>query len=195
MCAGVDVDLDRQPAARVQPQQRAGEPLGRRPEHRTARARRRAGRGGARVREVIVHLPPHPLDLLPHDGRQLALPRLVGDLRLVREHGERRLQRVRQIAGLRDRAPHGLIAMLEQRVEIVDERLHFAGIAPFDAAIPSLAHGGEPLPQLGERRQAVPHHRQPAQQADRREDDQRGVVHEPDEVRIPVDERHADARS
>ena len=62
-------------------------------------------------------------------------PGLVGDVRFVREHRERRLQRVRQVAGLRDRAPHGLIAMLEQRVEIVDERLHLAGIPPLDAPI------------------------------------------------------------
>jgi hypothetical protein len=41
--------------------------------------------------EAIVIWPPHPLDLLAHDGRQLGLPRCVGDLRFVREHGQRRL--------------------------------------------------------------------------------------------------------
>ncbi len=141
-------------------------------EHRAVRARRRARRRRARVREVIVHLPPHALDLLMHrPPRARACPACVGDLRFVRKHRERRLQRVREIAGLGDRAPDGLIAMLEQRVEIVDERLHLARIAPLDAAIAPLVHRGEALAQLGERRQAVPHHRQPAQQADRRKDD------------------------
>jgi hypothetical protein len=34
--------------------------------------------------EAIVIWPPPPLDLLAHDGRQLGLPRCVGDLRVVR---------------------------------------------------------------------------------------------------------------
>ena len=174
----IDADLYRQPPIRVQPQQRPGQPFRRR-EHGAVHARRRARRRGARLRQVIVHLPAHPLDLLTHHRRQLGLPGAIGDLRLVRQHGERRLQRVREIAGLGDRAADGLIAVLEQRVEIVDQRLHFGGIAAVEAALAALAHGGEAAAQPLDRRQAVAHVDDPRQHAghDEQRHDDAALVH------------------
>jgi hypothetical protein len=55
-------------------------------------------------------------------------------------------------------------------------------------------NGGEALPQPGEGRQAVPYHRQATQKADRREDHERRVVHEPDEMRVLMNQRQADDR-
>ena len=40
---------------------------------------------------------------------------------------------MRHIAGLGDRAPHRLVAMLEECIEIVDERLHLVRIPAVDA--------------------------------------------------------------
>ena len=73
----------------------------------------------------------------------LALPCPVGDLGFVGEHGQRRLQGVRQIARLRDRPLHGLIAQIQQRVEIVHHRLHFARIVAFDSLVSPIAHQRE----------------------------------------------------
>ena len=118
-----------------------------------ARAGRRARRGGARVREVVVDLPAHALDLLRDRRGELGLAGGRGALGLLRQHRERRLQAVREIAGLADRAADRCVAMLEQRVEIVDERLHFARIASLRACASPLLHVGQPLAHLVERRQ------------------------------------------
>ena len=60
---------------------------------------------------MIVHLPPHAIHLLADRRGQLALAGALGALGFVREHGERRLQPVREIAGLGQRAAHAPLAM------------------------------------------------------------------------------------
>ena len=97
---------------------------------RPARPRaRRAGRGARRrrprVRQVVVDLPAHPVHLLAQQLRPAAAapPRPLG---LVGDHRQRRLQAVGQVAGPRQRPAHRLFAVVEQRVEVVDERLHLA---------------------------------------------------------------------
>jgi hypothetical protein len=57
----------------VEPQQRAGEPFGRLA-HGAARGCGGAG-GGARLREVVVHLAAHALDLLPQQRGELGVAR------------------------------------------------------------------------------------------------------------------------
>ena len=109
-----------------------------------ARAGGRAGRGRARVGQVVLDLPPHPLDLLGHRRRELGLAGGRGAVRLVRQHRERRLEAVREIAGLGDRAAHRLLLVGEQRVQVGDERLDFGGIAPFDAAGGPALHVRQP---------------------------------------------------
>ena len=49
------------------------------------------------MREVILDLPAHPLDLLVDGGRQVGVARGGGALRLLGQDGERRLQAVREI--------------------------------------------------------------------------------------------------
>ena len=46
---------------------------------------------------------------------------------LVGQDRERRLQRMREIAGLRARAQHHLAVDLDHAVQVVDQRLHFGG--------------------------------------------------------------------
>jgi hypothetical protein len=70
-----------------------------------------------------------------------ANPRALG---FVRQNGERRFQPVRQVSGFRNRATHGVLPLIEQRVEIVDERLHFARVGTFDAAIAPFVQSCEP---------------------------------------------------
>ncbi len=59
--------------------------------------------------------------------RQVGVPRGPGALRLLGQHGQRRLEAMREVAGLGQRLPHPLVLVVEQRVEVVDERLHLAG--------------------------------------------------------------------
>ena len=59
----------------------------------------------------------------------------------VREHGERGLEAVREVARLRNRPRHGSFAVLEQEIQIVDQRLNLARVNAVEAAAASLAHG------------------------------------------------------
>ena len=73
-------------------------------------------------------------------GRQFVMPRRLGALGLLRQHRERRLQPVREVARLRQRAGHRPLAMLEQGVEIVDERLHLGRIDAVDPPLAAVVH-------------------------------------------------------
>ena len=110
---------------------------------RTVRSCDCARRRGARMGEVIIDLPSHAIDLLLNGGGNLGLARCPRPLRLVRNDGERRLQAVRQVARLRDRTADGLLSLVEQRVEIVDERLHFCRVLAVDAPIAPLVQSGK----------------------------------------------------
>ena len=89
---------------------RARQRIGRR-QHVTARRRVAARRRRARVREVIVDLAAHALDLLHDRGGQLGLPCRLRALGLLIQQRQRRLQAVREIAGLGQRARHALLAI------------------------------------------------------------------------------------
>jgi hypothetical protein len=117
------------------------------------------------MREVIVDLPPHPLHLLPHRLRQLRVAERRGPLRFLCEHRERRLQAVRQVARLRDRAADGAFLVLEQRVQIVDERLHFARVVVAQLPGGARAHVRQALPHLVEGPKRTPHQPQPGDHA------------------------------
>ena len=95
-------------------------------------AGRRAGRRRTRLREVVVHLAAHPLDLLVDGRGEIGLAGRPGVRRFLAQHRERRLQAVREVAGLRHRARQRAFAVIEQRVELVDQRLHLGGIGAFD---------------------------------------------------------------
>ena len=110
--------------------------VGRRRRPSSARRRVAPRRGGARVREVVVDLPPHPLDLLARSP-----PRARAGPRRRRARPRARAPPAASSARARDRRPWrarrltALLAVLEQRVEIVDERLHLARVAPFERGV------------------------------------------------------------
>ena len=82
-------------------------------------------------------------------------------VRFVREHGQRRLQSVGQIAGLRDRATDRDLAVLEQRVQVVDERLDFGRVRPVELPLPAFANQREAGANRLKRRDASPEEREP----------------------------------
>jgi hypothetical protein len=90
-------------------------------------------------------------DLFADCGGEVVLPGRGGALGLLRQHGERRLQPVREITRFPEGAAHRAVAMFEQRVEIVDERLHLRRIPSLERALRAFLHVAEPLPHLGER--------------------------------------------
>ena len=123
------------------------------------------GGGGARVGEVIVDLPPHPLDLLAHRLREIGVAERRRALGFLRQHGQRRLQPVREIARLGDGAAHRTRLMFEQRVEIVDQRLDLARIVAGHLPRGAGANLGEPPAHPFEWRQRAAHERQPGDHA------------------------------
>jgi hypothetical protein len=92
---------------------------------------------------VIVDLPPHAIDLLIYLCGKLLLSCRSHLLRLVRQHRQRRLQAMRKIAGLCYCARHAPLALVKQRVQLVDDRLHLYRISAADARVNAFVHGRE----------------------------------------------------
>ena len=90
---------------------------------RHARARHVEGGGGSRPRQMVVDLLPHRGDLASH--RRGKLGGAVGGqpIDLIGQDAQRRLQAVREIAGLGTASRDDLFVALEQGIEILDERL------------------------------------------------------------------------
>jgi hypothetical protein len=64
---------------------------------------------------------------------------------------------VREIARLCDGAPNGLLAVIEQPVEIVDEGLHLDRIRTFHSPIAPFVYVGKTPPKAVDRREAAAH--------------------------------------
>jgi hypothetical protein len=97
----------------------------------TEARRRSSGRcRGTRVRQVIVDVPAHACHLLIDGIGDLPLTGVSRGRSLVAEYRQRCLEAVREIARLGDGAVDRTLPMIEQRVEIVDERCTSAGNAP-----------------------------------------------------------------
>src|SRR5678815_2781058 len=75
---------------------------------------------------------------------------------LLREQSERSLEPMRQIACRRERAFHRPLAVFEQRVQIIDQRLDFGRIPTLDASLLSSANSHQPFPQQPEWCETVP---------------------------------------
>ncbi len=109
------------------------------------------------MREVRLHLTLHPLHLFADRLGEVVLARAGRPLGFVRQDGERGLQTVREVAGSRDRALHGLLAVVEQEVQVVDEWLHFGGVGAVDEAFTPLMYSGQSQAQAIDVRQAASH--------------------------------------
>ena len=107
------------------------------------------------MRKVKIDLPLHSLDLLANQ-------RVVA---FMRDHRERRLESVREIGRFRERAPHRFLAVVEQRVQLVHERLHFARIRPLHALLLAFADARELLVKPRHARQGASHQKQSGDEA------------------------------
>ena len=168
------------PRSAYRPFQRPRESFGRRLDRR-ADVARPPQRDRARLREVIVDLPAHPSDLLRDRRRELVLTGGLRAFGLLREDRQRRLQSVREIAGLGRGLLDPQLPVGEQRVEVVDERLNLRGVDAFEPALRTLAHVEQPRAQLLQRQQAAPE----LVQAGRDQDQRHGGEHRAVEPRDP----------
>jgi hypothetical protein len=107
--------------------------------------------------QVIVYLPLHAFDLLMNGVGNLGLASGTRAFGLARQDGQRRLEAVCQVARLGDRTPHRPLAMLEQRVQIVDERLDLARVFADDPPILTLMQPGQTRSQPVYRGQPAAH--------------------------------------
>ncbi len=89
---------------------------------------------------MVVNLAAHAFHLLMDDLGDFALPFGFYTICLLRKHSQRRLQAVGQVSGFGQRPLHRFLAMFEQRIQIVHQRLHFCGIASVDPAFLTIAH-------------------------------------------------------
>jgi hypothetical protein len=62
------------------------------------------------------------------------------------EERERRLEPMRQVAGLGQRARDTLLAIAQQLVQLADERLHFRRIVAIEPILAPLANAVQPRP-------------------------------------------------
>ena len=129
--------------------------------------------------KVVFDLAAHPFDLLRDRGRKHRLPFGPGALRLLVQQRQRRLQSMRQIAGLGQSARDALLAIDQQRVQLGNQRLHFRRVLAAEARVTSFPNAGEIGAQLIERREAAFHLDEPDDHArHRRECHDDHVVHE-----------------
>jgi hypothetical protein len=84
------------------------------------------------LRQVVVDLATHALDLGVNRRRKLGLSGCRGERRFPRQDGERRLEAVREIARLRDRAADRAFPVIEVGVQLVHHRLDLDGIGAGD---------------------------------------------------------------
>jgi hypothetical protein len=118
------------------------------------------------VGEVVIDLAPHPLHLPRDLGRQLGVPGRAGTFAFLVEHGQRRLEPVRQVTGLAERALHARFTIAQQRIQVVDERLDLRRILAFQAAVTSFSHVLQACAERFERREAATHLHETGNQRD-----------------------------
>jgi len=104
---------------------------------------------------MIVNLPPHAIDLLADGIRQRGLARGPRAIRFVRQHRERGLEPMSEIARLDLRAVHVGIVRVEQRIQVRDQRLHLGRVVPLEPCRAPGVHVAEPDPQARDRRHAA----------------------------------------
>jgi len=80
---------------------------------------------------------------------------------------------VREVAGLRQRARHALLAIAQQRIQIANQRLDLGWILAFETALPPFTNINQPGTQFVERRQPAPDLAKPHNQTHHRGDGDR----------------------
>ena len=118
-------------------------------QHRRAQPRGAHGGGGAGAGQVVVHLAARAGHLLGHQLRQRAAVLRGG----VGQDGQRRVHRVRQVAGLGAGALHHVGVFGQHMVELVDQRLQLLRKAPLQPCRLAAAHRRQARAQLLQRAQ------------------------------------------
>ena len=95
--------------------------------------------------------------------------RPLGRFGFLCEQCQRRLQAVRKIAGLGHCPLHGLVLVIEEGVQVIDERLHFCRVGAVDPPLRTGVDCGQPGPELRNRGQAPAHVPQACRKARNRE--------------------------
>ena len=116
-------------------------------------------------------------------GGKLGLSGGRGARRFLRQNGERRLEAVREVAGLRDRAADRAFAVIEVGVQLVHQRLDLDGVGAGDPRLAAAADRRERGAQPVERREAAADLGQAEQQAADRADRRASCCGRSDELR------------
>src|SRR5690606_31238397 len=105
----------------------------------------------AGAREVMLDLPLHRSRLAPDRLGQFA----VRTRRTVDEHGERRLQRVREVACVKPRFLRLLLIVRKQRIKLLNHWLHLKRQRRDHTAVLSAAHSRNRAPDVTQWPEAV----------------------------------------
>jgi hypothetical protein len=98
---------------------------------------------------------------------------------------------VRQVACLRHGTPHRVVVVLQQRIQVVDERLYFCGVAALEPRIAAFVHGAQFLAELsdtGEPASDLEH--AGGHEHERNGERQPGVVPHEMDVAVAAEDRH-----
>ena len=79
-----------------------------------------------------------------------------GLLCLPGQEGERSLEAGGKVAGFGLSPPHGVFAMIQERVQVIHQGLNFVGIAAFDPGRLAVTYPGQTFAQIFEGRDAAP---------------------------------------
>ena len=114
--------------------------------NRRAQSGRGAGRDDAVLRQVVIDLSRHPRNLGTERRRECRV--VVRDaIGIPREQGQRRLQAMRHVCGALGGASHARVACLQQRVQIVHERLDLRRVRACQSRMRAAVHVSQPHAQ------------------------------------------------
>ena len=116
--------------------------------------------------EVIVDLAAHSIDLLRHRRSEIKLTGSFGAFCFICKDRKRRLQPVGQISGFRHSSSHCVLTLIEQRIQIIDERLDLCGVGTVNAPIATRVQARQARPQAVDWRHAAAHLQEPCGQAE-----------------------------
>ncbi len=143
----VHVDAD----MRIKPPDRALDRLDRGPDIGAA-VRRSAPPDRAGARQMMVHLTPHRPRFAHHGFGEFARLRARG----IHDDGQRRFERMRQIARMAPRFLRLAVVVLDERVQLLDQRRDLVGHVALDSCGIARAQLGDRIAQLAKRQQPVP---------------------------------------
>jgi hypothetical protein len=116
---------------------------------------------------MIVDLASHAINLLIDLCGKLLVSCRSHLLGLVRQYRQRCLQTMCEIAGLGDGTRNAPLTILEERIQVVDQRLHFRWIATGNARVRAFMNGHEPIAEFINRRYASPERQKSQEHKDR----------------------------